>query len=79
MENPDAFYPVTAGTIVFAAIMQRHNDEIGRDARPEWLDKLFGSTALRDTIAAKNISSLFQSWIDGQDAYLPGKIDLYHR
>ena len=77
VETPDAFYPVTAGTIILAAVMQRHNEEIAKDARPEWLDKLVGSTALRDAIAAKNISNIFQTWIDGQDAYLPGKIDLY--
>lgn len=77
VENPDAFYPVTAGTIILAAIMHRHKEEIAVGARPEWLDKLVGSTALRDAIAAKNISDMFQSWIDGQDTYLPDKIDLY--
>ena len=77
IENPDAFYPVTAGTIVLAAIAHRHKSDIAQDARPEWLDKLVGSPALRTAMEAKDISNLFQSWIDGQDAYLPAKVDLY--
>ena len=75
--NPDAFYPVPAGTIVLAALLHRHKAEMAQDARPEWLDKLVGSTGLRDALASKNISDLFQSWIDTQDAYLPMKVDLY--
>jgi uncharacterized protein YbbC (DUF1343 family) len=77
VENPDAFYPVTAGAIILAALLHRHRDEMSKNARPEWLDKLVGSTALRDAIASKNLSDLFQSWIDAQDAYLPTKVDLY--
>ena len=77
VENPDAFYPVTAGVIILAALLNRHRNEMSENARTEWLDKLVGSTSLRDAIASKNLSDLFQSWIDAQDAYLPTKIDLY--
>ena len=77
VENPDAFYPVTAGSIILAALLHRHGDEMAKNARPEWLDKLVGSTGLRDAIANKNLSDLFQSWIDAQDVYLPTKVDLY--
>ena len=77
VENPDAFYPVTAGVIILAALLHRHGEEMAQNARPEWLDKLVGSTDLRDALASKNLSALFQSWIDAQDAYLPTKVDLY--
>ena len=50
---------------------------MAKNARPEWLDKLVGSTGLRDALAARNLSALFQAWIDAQDAYLPTKVDLY--
>ena len=77
VENPDAFYPVTAGAIILAALLHRHRDEMSENARTEWLDKLVGSTGLRDALASKNLSDLFQTWIDDQDAYLPTKVDLY--
>ncbi len=68
---------MTAGVIILAALLHRHKEEMAQDARPEWLDKLVGSTDLRDALASKNLSALFQSWIDAQDAYLPTKVDLY--
>lgn len=77
VENPDAFYPVTAGTIIFAAIMHRHPHELSQDARPEWLDKLAGSTAVRDAYQTNALGALFQSWIDEQDAYLANRVNLY--
>ena len=77
VENPEAFYPVTAGAIILAALLLRHGDKMAENARVDWLDKLVGSYALSDAIANKNLSALFQSWIDAQDAYLPTKVDLY--
>ena len=73
----DAFYPVTAGTLVFTALQQRHGDKMNLNARPDWLDKLAGSSDIRDTLAGGSLSALFQSWIDGQDEYLKTKVDLY--
>lgn len=77
VENRDAFYPVTAGVIIFAAILQRHRDDLCVDARPEWLDKLFGTDTLRDALATDSLSSLFGGWINDQDAYLQQKVNLY--
>ena len=77
VENPDAFYPVTGGTIMFAAIQQRHPDEIRINSRPEWFDTLFGSASVRKAFHGTALSALFQQWINDQDAYLAGKIDLY--
>lgn len=77
VDNPDAFYPVTAGTIIFAAVMHRHPHEFSQDARPEWLDKLAGSTAVRDAYQTNALGALFQSWIDEQDAYLANRVNLY--
>jgi uncharacterized protein YbbC (DUF1343 family) len=75
--NETAFYPVTAGVLVFTALLQHHGSKVNLNARPEWLDKLMGSSDLRETLASGSLSALFQSWIDGQDAYLKTKIDLY--
>lgn len=77
VENEDAFYPITAGVIILAAIMQRHGGEICEGARPEWLDKLTGSSAIRDAIASDSLGNLFTTWINDQDAYLPAKVNLY--
>lgn len=75
--SDEAFYPVTAGVLVFTALLQHHGAKVNLHARPEWLDKLTGSTDIRDTLEKGSLSSLFQSWIDGQDAYLETKVDLY--
>ncbi len=79
VENEDAFYPATAGVIMFAAILQRHRRDFCVDARPEWLDKLAGSTALRDALATDSLSQLFSAWISDQDAYLQDRVNLYAR
>ena len=56
------------------------------DAYTDYLKAVLGArtnnenlviNSLRDAIANKNLSDLFQSWIDAQDAYLPTKVDLY--
>ena len=77
VENPGAFYPVTAGTLVFTALLQRHAEKLAFGARPEWLDKLAGSTEIRDTLASGQLSTLFRGWIDGQDEYLKTRVNLY--
>jgi len=77
--NPHAFYPVTGGTLILAALHQRHPQEIREGARPEWLDKLTGSTDTRLALESDDPSALFQKWIDAQDAYLPQRVDLYAR
>ena len=59
------------------ALLLRHGDKMAENARVDWLDKLVGSYDLSNAIANKNLSALFQSWIDAQDAYLPTKVDLY--
>ena len=77
IDNPDAFYPVTGGMIMFAAIQQRHPDAIRVNSRPEWFDKLFGSEKVRKAFHGTALSALFQQWIDEQDEYLADKVDLY--
>ena len=51
-------------------------------ARPEWFDKLYGSSEVREmleTVRTKNcdLDFIFQSWMEGQDDYLRTKVDLY--
>lgn len=75
--NPEAFYPVTAGILVYTALVQRHGSHLALGARPEWMDKLYGSTEIRDTLNGGDLGDLFQSWIDGQDAFLRTRVNLY--
>ncbi len=77
IENPDAFYPVTAGTIILAELMQRHPEQLMNDARPEWLNKLVGSADVPEAFTSNSLSALFQKWIDGQDTFLTKRVDLY--
>lgn len=75
--RPVGYYPATAGVLVFTALVQRHGDKIVQGARPEWLDRLYGSSDVRDTLDHGDLGDLFQGWIDAQDAYIPTRIDLY--
>lgn len=77
IEQPDAFYPVTAGAMIFAAIWQRHQAELEKDSRPEWLDKLAGSGELRQSLHGDALNQLLQNWIDSQEAYLDSRVVLY--
>ena len=77
VENPEAFYPVTGGVIMFAALLQRHPEQMQTGARPEWFDKLFGTASVRDALRRDALSELFQGWIDAQDAYLAERVNLY--
>ena len=75
----DGCYPVTAGVLVLTALIQRHHDKMAVNARPEWLDKLFGSTELRDTLRCGSLDDLFTGWIEAQEKYLATKVDLYRQ
>ena len=77
IEQPDAFYPVTAGAMIFAAIWQHHQAELEKDSRPEWLDKLAGSGELRQSLHGDALNQLLQNWIDSQEAYLASRVVLY--
>ena len=77
VDNPDAFYPATAGVVILAAMYSRHPAEILEGARPEWFAKLMGSETVLNAIREDALSDLFSSWIEAQDAYLPRRVDLY--
>ncbi len=77
IEQPDAFYPVTAGALVFASLWRRHRNDLRVDARPEWMDKLTGSTRLRESLHGDALNQLLQTWIEEQEPYLEKKVDLY--
>lgn len=77
IENPCAFYPVTAGTLTFNALMRRHEGDLLQDARAAWLDKLAGTDTLRAAIASNRMSDLFQTWLDAHDAYRAARVNLY--
>lgn len=77
VSRPQAYYPVTAGVLILTALLQRHPQQLAHGARPEWLDKLFGSTELNDTLAGGELDTMFQGWIEAQNGYLKTKVDLY--
>ena len=77
LSNADAFYPVTAGMLVYTALIQHHGSKMAFGANNDWFDKLFGSTEIRDTLHNGDLGELFQSWIDGQDEFLKTRVDLY--
>ncbi len=77
VSRPGTYYPVTASILIFTALMQYHAKQFTVGARPEWLDKLYGSTDVRDTLRSGDLGALFQGWIDSQDAFLRTKVDLY--
>ena len=77
VSRPVAYYPVTASVLIFTALIQRHGRKATELARPEWLDKLYGSSDVRDTLGNGDLGTLFQGWIDAQDEYLKTKVNLY--
>ena len=78
VSRPGTYYPVTASVLIFTALIQRHAKQLRVGERPAWLDKLYGSTEVRDTIRSGDLSTLFQGWIDAQDEYVKTKVDLYN-
>ena len=75
--NAKAFYPVTAGMLVFTALIQRHGTKAIADMNAKLLDRLNGSNEIRETLDHGELGDLFQSWIDAQDEFLKTKVDLY--
>ena len=75
--NVDAYYPVTAGMLIYTALIQHHGSKLAFGADTSWFDKLFGSTEIRDTLRNGDLGELFQSWIDEQDEFLKTRVDLY--
>ena len=79
IDNPDAFYPATAGVVILAALYSRYGDALLDGARPEWFDKLMGTASVREAIRADALSDLFSGWIESQDEFLSSRVDLYQR
>ena len=78
VERPQDYRPVKAGAHIFAAILRRHPEELAKGFRPEWLDKLTGSDALRAAISSPEaLASLLDGWGDANAAYAKRRVDLY--
>ena len=77
VSRPVGYYPVTAGVLILAALVQRHGAKVRAGARKEWLDKLFGSTEVNDVLSGGDLGAMFQKWIDAQDEYLATRVNLY--
>ena len=78
IERPRDYRPVTVGAHIFASILRRHPEELAKGFRPEWLDKLTGSDALRAAIASPEaLASLLDGWGDANAAYAKRRVDLY--
>lgn len=79
VSRPVGYYPVTAGVLVLAALMQRYGDKMAALSRGEWLDKLFGSGEVREVLRGGDLGAMFQGWIDAQDDYLATRVNLYNK
>lgn len=77
IENPNAYYPVTAEVLVLGALMRRHAGDLLEGARAPWLDKLAGTESLRAAIASNRMSDLFGAWLDAQEPYRAARVNLY--
>ena len=78
IECPQDYRPVTAGAYIFASILRRHPEELAKGFRPEWLDKLTGSDALRAAISSPEaLAALLDGWGDANAAYAKRRVDLY--
>ena len=75
--RPEAFYPVTAGVLVLAALFNRHAKQILVGAKTDWYDKLMGTGEVLNAIRADRLSELFQSWLEGRDEYLASRVNFY--
>lgn len=77
VSRPNGYYPVTAAVLVYTALLQRHGKMFSMGADNDLLDRIFGSTELRDTIRGGELDELFQNWIAQQDEYIKTRVDLY--
>jgi len=77
VDRPDAYYPVTAGVLIYTALSQHYGEMLEVGARPEWLDRLMGSREIRATLAGGSLDTLFKSWIDAQEEFLKTRVDIY--
>ena len=77
VSRPEQYYPVTAGVLIFTALVQLHGSQMALGAKPDWLDMLLGSHELRETLDKGDLNELFTNWIMAQDEYLATKVDLY--
>jgi uncharacterized protein YbbC (DUF1343 family) len=75
--SPEAFYPVTAGMLLLAALVHHHGEKVFAGGRDEWFDKLNGTDEVRNRLHCGELSEMFSSWIADQDRYLETKTDLY--
>lgn len=73
-----AFYPVTAGAMVLAALAKNYGEQVFNDSRNEWMDKLAGSSSFREVVCnGGDLNGLFQSWLDDRNEYLKSIVNLY--
>ena len=81
LENEDAYLPATAGARLFAAISRRHHDELANGSRPEWIDKLTGSSKLREALDNPDaLDALLAGWREACGTYLEReRVVLYPR
>ena len=74
LENEDACLPATAGARLFAAISRRHPDELANGSRPEWIDKLTGSSDLREALDNPDaLDALLAGWRKACVSYSEGE------
>ena len=79
LENESTYLPATAGARLFAAISRRHPGELANGSRPEWIDKLTGSSELREALDNPDaLDALLAGWREDSASYSErGRVALY--
>ena len=77
VSRPVGYYPVTASVLIFTALLKNFGTKVQVGSRPDWFDRLYGSTEVRDTIRSGDLGDLFRSWINAQDEYQKTRVNLY--
>ena len=72
-----AFRPAEAGVRVLTALVRRYGDKVFAEGRDAWLDKLYGTTSVREAVKGGDIEPLFGVWADGLAAYRQTRADFY--
>jgi uncharacterized protein YbbC (DUF1343 family) len=63
LSNPEAYYPVTAGMLLYTALLQHHGSKMVFGSKTEWFDKLYGNRKTRaELMDSMSPGEIVRSW-----------------
>ena len=77
VSRPYGYSPVTASVLILSALMKRYGEKLVAGSRPQWLDSIMGTSAVREAVEKNDLGDLFQGWIDAHDEFAKTKVSLY--